>query len=958
MLRTTLTIAWLLLLVLPAQASRFDLKRWLDEPDVKLVAVEVYSDYCEPCKEAAPRWEALRKRYKDEGLKLVVINVDDYDSDRQCKTLAWRPDLLICSPEAGEALGVCEGGRCSVPQAFLWSWQGNLLVRGQSHVDAVENAVREYLADHPRVLIDAKNAKGKADRALSAQVASALGRIGKLTVVADKEMKRRLNEVAKESHRPGARDDQRCQIGAEVSANSLLSVERFSAGVLSMILSDAASGCQRAAASVNVDKRGLAKAVDRGLYQLMSQLKRREIAMPKRLQQSRRDPGKVEVRELGSEREAWEPQDEALVAISFQSNPPGAEVILEGKRLCATTPCRREVPFGTHQVEMALDKHQPVTRRVAFEAGRDVRFTLEPAFGTLSIRSRPSGVSVKIGTETLGKTPLEGVKLEEGRHEIALGDRCYETERREVSLPKGASHALDIALTARVAGLRVTAHDEQGDVIDAKVKVDGVVVGDSGSILKVPLCASRIEVSRPGHAPWTAALSLRERETKKLKVRLSRSGAARVGAGVTEVVHRFVRIEAGSFMMGSPSSEWGRLLTEGPPREVTITRPFIMQMTEVTQAQWRQLMGNSPAEHHACGDQCPVEKVNWWDALAYANALSRREGLPECYTLSGCWGEPGDGVYGCFSAKVNAPGGNPAGCAGYRLPTEAEWEYAARAGGSGPMTDNLASKAWYSANASGTTHPVGTKLANTWGLHDMQGNVWEWVWDWHGSYAGQPSRDPYGPALGAGRGFRGCGSEWASFVGVCRVAFRHAFVPLHRGSTLGFRLVKSEARPAQRVQTKGPEQGSSGGTLSKGNILEQLGARGVGCEGELPHGVSLGELLGGAGGPSANPTIRFDEPRVRGPLKKGRVKRSVKKHKKRFRACYDEALRGKPGLSGEVIFQMAITSSGELKEPRLVSGLNHPEMESCLVDILFDLRFPKFKGKRVEVSYPIFFSAN
>ena len=103
----------------PARAARFDLERWLDEPDVKLVAVEVYSDYCEPCKAAAPRWEALRKRYQDDGLKLVVINVDDYDSDRQCKTLPWRPDLLICSPEAGEVLGVCERGRSPVSLVAL-----------------------------------------------------------------------------------------------------------------------------------------------------------------------------------------------------------------------------------------------------------------------------------------------------------------------------------------------------------------------------------------------------------------------------------------------------------------------------------------------------------------------------------------------------------------------------------------------------------------------------------------------------------------------------------------------------------------------------------------------------------------------------------------------------------------------------------------------------------------------
>ena len=125
---------------LPTAASnpRFSglLQRWLDRPGVRVVAVEIYSDSCEPCKAAAPEWEALRKRYERDGLMLVALNIDEYDSAEQCKKLPWKPDVLKCDPALGAELGVE-----MVPQSFVWTWQGELLVSGRAHVAEARRAV-------------------------------------------------------------------------------------------------------------------------------------------------------------------------------------------------------------------------------------------------------------------------------------------------------------------------------------------------------------------------------------------------------------------------------------------------------------------------------------------------------------------------------------------------------------------------------------------------------------------------------------------------------------------------------------------------------------------------------------------------------------------------------------------------------------------------------------------------
>jgi len=199
----------------------------------------------------------------------------------------------------------------------------------------------------------------------------------------------------------------------------------------------------------------------------------------------------------------------------------------------------------------------------------------------------------------------------------------------------------------------------------------------------------------------------------------------------------YVYVPPGTFLMGDPDATY-----DFRPHDVTLTRGYLIQTTEVTQGQWAATFPTAPSLHVACGPQCPVENVSWWDALAYANALSTAQGLEPCYVLTGCANTPGD-HYLCGAVSVNTPSGSVYDCEGYRLPTSAEQERARRAGTVADFYGPLSDIAWWGGNAEDMTHKVGTKLPNAWGLYDMVGNVSEWVWDREVDYhSTAPVTDP------------------------------------------------------------------------------------------------------------------------------------------------------------------------------------------------------------------------
>jgi formylglycine-generating enzyme required for sulfatase activity len=220
-----------------------------------------------------------------------------------------------------------------------------------------------------------------------------------------------------------------------------------------------------------------------------------------------------------------------------------------------------------------------------------------------------------------------------------------------------------------------------------------------------------------------------------------------------------VLIPAGEFMMGSPVSDKDALDDEKPQHRVRITKPFYLGKYLVTQEQWEAVIGSNPSFFK--GPKNPVETVSWDDCQVFFKRLN---------------------------AKVG--GGR------FQLPSEAQWEYSCRAGSTtrysfGDDDSGVGEYAWYYGNSGYGPHPVGKKKPNSFGLYDMQGNVWQWCQDWYGDYTKSPRNDPTGPATGLYRVYRG--GSWNYAAWYCRSAYRYATRPGGLDAYQGFRVARQPA---------------------------------------------------------------------------------------------------------------------------------------------------------------------
>ena len=375
---------------------------------------------------------------------------------------------------------------------------------------------------------------------------------------------------------------------------------------------------------------------------------------------------------------------------------------------------------------------------------------------TLSVSANVTGARVLVDGRSVGKTPLDDKAVSPGTHRLRVEAEGYDAYEKRIRVESGRAMSLYVDLSE--------AGPSQG-----RIFVETAPEGARVRILNIgpafyqgmDLDPGRyhVEVSSDGYETEKRWVSLSAGEDETVSMRLT---AVRVeqpavgGKKRNSLGMEFVYVSPGRFMMGS----------SGKQHRVTLTRGYYMQTTEVTQGQWRKVMGSRPwsgKEYVQENANNAAAYISWNDCQAFIRKLNQMEGSNK-----------------------------------YRLPTEAEWEYAARAGSStrfcfGDSDGQLGNYAWYDKNAYDAgdkyAHAVGTKRPNAWGLYDMHGNVWEWCQDWYGNYPSGSVTDPTGPSSGSSRVGRGGG--WLNLAGLCRSAFRFRGVPGSRGYILGFRLAFS-----------------------------------------------------------------------------------------------------------------------------------------------------------------------
>ncbi len=430
----------------------------------------------------------------------------------------------------------------------------------------------------------------------------------------------------------------------------------------------------------------------------------------------------------------------------FTCSDAAAEIWINGEKK-GTGRWSGRLPAGAYKVETQRASHATATKQLTLTAGDNSTIALAaptPIYGKISVNSDPFDADILLDGTKVGTTPelLNDILI--GSHEIKLQKQGCTSVTRSVTVKEGETAEVTAELaTGRQVMLK-------SDPTGAALYIDG---------------------SYAGTAPYSVALSfgthtikaVNDGVTKEETITVSENGQSEWTLNVqkgpqTETItvngvsFKMIVVKGGTFTMGCTSEQSGCDNEESPAHKVTLS-DYCMGETEVTQALWKAVMGRNPSKW--TGDNLPVENVSWDDAQEFIRKLNQKTGR------------------------------------NFRLPTEAEWEYAARGGSQSrgyqySGSNTLGNVAWYYGNSGSQTHPVKTKQPNELGLYDMSGNVWEWCADWYGSYSGSAQTDPAGPGSGSFRVFRGGG--WSSSAGGCRVSFRDGYDPGDRFNNLGFRL--------------------------------------------------------------------------------------------------------------------------------------------------------------------------
>jgi formylglycine-generating enzyme required for sulfatase activity len=455
--------------------------------------------------------------------------------------------------------------------------------------------------------------------------------------------------------------------------------------------------------------------------------------------------------------------------VTIKSEPAGAQVLVNGEAR-GVTPLTTQIMAGNHPVELRMEGFKPWTTDVQVKANEPMSLgpvKLGLPDGKLAVRSEPSGASVSVAGVYRGQTPLDLELRPDIQHTLVLTRPGYEAATRQVALGAGENRTLSVPLTGVFGEVTVRAQPA-----DAQVYVNGKPSGAANQTLRLVATTQQIEIRKPGFVDFKASVTPRPGVPQVVETTLLTAEQTRQAAMPPMVRSKSEQplklMPIGRFVMGSPRREPGRRANEAQ-RDIEFKRPFYLGVNEVTNGQYRrfkpQHRSGIVGQHTLDLDNQPVVGISWQDAAAYCNWLSQQEGLPPAYEMKG------DSLVAVEPMTT-----------GYRLPSDAEWEWAARRDGGQlrryPWGDSLPVAARSGNYADVTARlilqdvipdyddgfaasaPAGKFPPNPLGLYDMGGNVAEWVHDYYtvSSDASQVAIDPLGPKEGKQHVIRG--SSW------------------------------------------------------------------------------------------------------------------------------------------------------------------------------------------------------
>lgn len=435
---------------------------------------------------------------------------------------------------------------------------------------------------------------------------------------------------------------------------------------------------------------------------------------------------------------------------------PGASISINGQTKGSSS-YSENLDEGIYDIEVSLDNHRSANRQIEVVANQPQTITLKPTpiYGSLDIISEPMYANVTINGKSYGDTPLSIDPILIGTYDVLISKQGCASVTKRVTITEGASTTVEVTLPQ---GREMTIRsDAAGD----EVYLDGAKIGVTPLATNLSFGSHVIELRRSGKSVQEEVNVTASGSEKEILLifglmpRWSSSVTSQQKAVLRKLIAGMVKVEGGTFTMGATSEQGSQADSDEKPTHQVTLSDYMIGKTEVTQEQWEAVMGSNPSRYK--GSNLPVESVSWNECQEFIKKLNSLTGLS------------------------------------FRLPTEAEWEYAARGGAKSrgykySGSNDIDAVAWcYSKDSnSSKTHTVATKQANELGLYDMSGNVYEWCSDWSGDYSASHQTNPAGPSTGSIRVIRG--GSWCSDVWFCQVSDRLSEDPSDSYYFLGLRL--------------------------------------------------------------------------------------------------------------------------------------------------------------------------